>query len=67
MSVRVVTSDLKPAEGDEDYRLHLAALEWSLAEPIIINSADDIDRNLASPLMEPWGLSFTRHTTEPNR
>lgn len=42
MSIRVVANELKPAEGDEDFRLHLAALEWSLAEPIIINSADDI-------------------------
>ncbi len=42
MKIRVVTNDLKPAEGDVDFRLHLAALEWSLAEPIIINSATDI-------------------------
>ena len=42
MRIRVVANELKPAEGDDDFRLHLAALEWSLAEPIIINSADDI-------------------------
>jgi len=43
MNVRIVeNASLKPAKGDEDFRLHCAALEWSLAEPIIINSADDI-------------------------
>ena len=43
MSIRIVDSgSLKPADGDEDFRLHCAALEWSLAEPIIINSSDDI-------------------------
>jgi len=42
MGIRVFASELKTAAGDEDFRLQLAALEWSLAEPIIINSADDI-------------------------
>ena len=42
MGIRVTGSELKPAHGEEDFRLHLAALEWSLAEPIIINSAADI-------------------------
>ncbi len=42
MDIRVVANELKPAVGDTDYRLHCAALEWSLAEPIIINSSGDI-------------------------
>ncbi len=42
MSIRVVANELRPAASDDEYRLHCAALEWSLAEPIIINSADDI-------------------------
>lgn len=42
MNIRVVANDLKPASGEEDFRLHCAALEWSLAEPIIIDSAADI-------------------------
>ena len=33
---------LRPAANSEEYLLHQAALEWSLADPIIINSADDI-------------------------
>lgn len=42
MSIRVVTNDLTPAHHPHEYHLHCAALEWSLAEPIIINSAEDI-------------------------
>lgn len=33
---------LSPASTREQYTLHLAALEWSLAEPIIIQSPEDI-------------------------
>lgn len=33
---------LRPAPTEEAYGLHRAALEWSLAAPIIINSAEDI-------------------------
>ncbi len=42
MKTRVVTAPLRLAEHLDDYRLHRAALEWSLAEPIIINAASDI-------------------------
>ena len=42
MSIRVVSNKLKPAASEEEFKLHCAALEWSLAEPIIINSARDI-------------------------
>lgn len=42
MSIRVVANDLKPADSHDHFRLHCPALEWSLAEPIIINSAEDI-------------------------
>lgn len=42
MNIRVVANDLKPAAGEEDFRWHCAALEWSLAEPIIINSGEDL-------------------------
>src|SRR5438477_2113372 len=33
---------LKPASSEAEYNLHLAALEWSLAEPIIITGRADI-------------------------
>lgn len=33
---------LRPARSQEDYDLHLAALEWSLADPIIIESVEDV-------------------------
>lgn len=33
---------LSPASSKEAYNLHLAALEWSLVEPIIINKPEDI-------------------------
>ncbi len=42
MTIRIVANELKPASGIDDFKLHCAALEWSLAEPIIINSAEDI-------------------------
>lgn len=42
MKSRIVTRELKPAKSPEDFRLHCAALEWSLAEPIVINAAEDI-------------------------
>ena len=42
MDLRVVANDLDPAKSEAEFRLHCAALEWSLAEPININSADDI-------------------------
>ncbi len=33
---------LRAAASNEEYLLHQAALEWSLTDPIIINSAEDI-------------------------
>ena len=42
MDLRVVANDLNLAPSEDEFRLHCAALEWSLAEPIIINSAEDI-------------------------
>lgn len=42
MQTHVETRELKRARDPEEFRLHCAALEWSLAEPIIINSAEDI-------------------------
>jgi superfamily II DNA or RNA helicase len=42
MKTKVVTPELPPAKHADDFRLHCAALEWSLAEPIIIHSAEDI-------------------------
>lgn len=42
MDLRVVANDLRLAPSEEEFQLHCAALEWSLAEPIIINSAEDI-------------------------
>ena len=38
---------LPPAQSAEEYALHLAALEWSLAEPIIIQSAKDIKSSVS--------------------
>jgi superfamily II DNA or RNA helicase len=40
--MRIITPDLPPTHSQEEFDLHVAALEWSLAEPIIINSAADI-------------------------
>ncbi|MDB4391795.1 DEAD/DEAH box helicase [bacterium] len=37
---------LLPAKNIEEFKVHQAALEWSLADPIVINSAADI---LSSP------------------
>ena len=42
MKTKVVTRELKPTTHAGDFRLHVAALEWSLAEPIIIQAAEDI-------------------------
>ncbi len=42
MTIRIVANDLKIANCEDEFQLHCAALEWSLAEPIIINSAEDI-------------------------
>lgn len=39
---KVSFEKLNPAVAEEDYELHLAAVEWSLAEPIVIASKDDI-------------------------
>src|SRR4051794_17887672 len=39
---RVNFESLRPARSEDEYALHLAALEWSLAEPIVITSRDDI-------------------------
>src|SRR5438445_10044824 len=33
---------LRAARSQEEYALHLAALEWSLAEPLVINRVEDI-------------------------
>ena len=33
---------LKPAPSADEYALHVAALEWSLAEPIVITGKEDI-------------------------
>lgn len=33
---------LSPAQSDEQFRLHQAALEWSLIDPIVIQSRDDV-------------------------
>jgi superfamily II DNA or RNA helicase len=40
--VHEADAGLPPAQSAEEYALHQAALEWSLAEPIIIQSAEDI-------------------------
>ncbi|BBO33558.1 DEAD/DEAH box helicase [Lacipirellula parvula] len=38
-----MTADrLKPAGNDEEFALHRAALEWSLADPIVIHSIEDV-------------------------
>jgi superfamily II DNA or RNA helicase len=42
MKTKVVSRELKTTNHALDFRLHCAALEWSLAEPIIIQSAEDI-------------------------
>jgi superfamily II DNA or RNA helicase len=46
---------LRPARNQEEYLLHLAALEWSLAEPIVIDSAADIkSRQTWHDRLEPF-------------
>jgi superfamily II DNA or RNA helicase len=40
---------LAPAGSIDDYNLHCAALEWGLSEPIVLNSADEIQ---SRPLWE---------------
>ena len=46
---------LRPAATDEEYALHLAALEWSLAEAIVIQSPEDIQsRGSWRDLVEPY-------------
>ena len=42
MNMHIQVNDLSEATSEEEYRIHCAALEWSLAEPIIIESAQDI-------------------------
>jgi SNF2 family DNA or RNA helicase len=42
MTTKILTPALPPATHADDFRLHCAALEWSLAEPIVIHSAADI-------------------------
>ena len=38
----LVTNPLFSAGNEEEFRLHLAALEWSLADPIVIERAEDV-------------------------
>jgi SNF2 family DNA or RNA helicase len=50
LPVRIEKSTvLVPARSIEDYDLHRAAVEWSLTEPIVLNSADEIQ---SRPLWE---------------
>ncbi|MFM7521378.1 MAG: hypothetical protein ACKO9B_13035 [Planctomycetota bacterium] len=42
MTTKIITRDLPTTPHVGDFRLHCAALEWSLAEPIVIHSAEDI-------------------------
>jgi superfamily II DNA or RNA helicase len=39
---QVQFEELAPSTSDNDYALHIAALEWSLADPIVISSKEDI-------------------------
>ena len=39
---RVVINTLQPAATENEYRTHFTALEWSLAEPILIRDEQDI-------------------------
>ena len=41
-SFEVTAERLKPAGNDEEFALHRAALEWSLADPIVIHSIEDV-------------------------
>lgn len=40
------TLPLRPAPTPADFELHRIALEWSLAEPIVINDAEDVKSRL---------------------
>lgn len=40
--VELADATLLSAGSDEEFLLHLAALEWSLADPIVIESAQDV-------------------------
>ena len=40
--LQLASSVLQPAATDEELALHLAALEWSLADPIVIESTADV-------------------------
>lgn len=46
MHVKVSTNVLSAASSEEEYELHRDALEWSLAEPIVISSSEDIQSRL---------------------
>ena len=39
---QILYEKLAPANSEAEYRLHTAALEWNLTEPIIINGREDI-------------------------
>ena len=41
-NIRVETSELPPARSSDDFRLHQAALELGLADPIVIRDESDI-------------------------
>lgn len=54
-SVNLGTQSLLPAGGEEEFQLHLAALEWSLADPIIIERTEDIkSRGNWQDRLEPY-------------
>ncbi len=38
----IIVRPLEPARCEDEYALHLAAVEWSLAESIIIETEEDI-------------------------
>lgn len=38
---RVQDKPLRPARNDEEFQLHKAALEWGLADPLVIQSPED--------------------------
>jgi superfamily II DNA or RNA helicase len=42
MNIRIVHNGLSRANNQREFELHCAALEWSLTEPIIIDSPEDI-------------------------
>ena len=42
MSIHIVINELQSALDQKDYRIHCDVQDWGLAEPIIINSAEDI-------------------------